>query len=299
MKKLLAILPLLVLTTPVYANTDTTTTQPVETSIVNPAGVTPTTKDTTIDIHKKSEGKIDLSNAYREQIRTIKAQTLYVPDETVTSDVVKQTGEDGLEAIYTSATDRRVETIKAPIPHIILVPKGDARINVTVTPYPTHYINDDTVTLGDQRVEEPGVLGISYVDYTGETVILQDAISEIVAVHTDDPRYVKPKPMPEPSVTVNPFEKPSKPMPEPSVTVNPFDKPSTQPSTEPAIQPAQSTEPSTVQPSVKTVKPTTLTKLPETGEIKSVKSVVLTVIGLVLLLVTGVIVLIIDHDMSL
>ena len=144
---------------------------------------------------------------------------------------------------------------------------------IRIIPFTTTYVADETVAEGQEKIIQAGVDGreaITTTSINGESItdveVLQEMVPQIVHVNPNDLR-----------VALDPSFNNAKPMPEPNVTVDPFETKST---TTPVV-------PEQLNKQVTNAETTTETKvatLPETGE---TSNPVVMLIGLTILLASG------------
>lgn len=164
---------------------------------------------------------------------------------------------------------------------------------IRIIPFTTTYVADETVAEGQEKIIQSGVDGreaITTTSINGESItdveVLQEMVPQIVHVNPNDvrvaldPSFNNAKPMPEPTVTIDPidsFDKNVQPMPEPNVTVDPFE-------TKPTTTTVVPEQPNKQVTNAETTTETKVATLPETGE---TSNPVVMLVGLTLLFASG------------
>ena len=146
---------------------------------------------------------------------------------------------------------------------------------IRIIPFTTTYIEDETVAEGQEKIIQAGVDGREAITTTfinGESItdveLLQEMVPQIVHVNPNDVR-----------VALDPSYNNAKPIPEPNVTIDPFETKSTTQTTT-----VESNQPKTQVTNAKTTTETKVATLPETGE---TSNPVIMLVGLTLLFVSG------------
>lgn len=166
---------------------------------------------------------------------------------------------------------------------------------IRIIPFTTTYVADETVAEGQEKIIQAGIDGREAITTTfinGESItdveLLQEMVPQIVHVNPNDvrvaldPSFNNAKPMPEPTVTIDPidtFDKNVQPIPEPNITVNPFETKSTTQTTT-----VESNLPKTQVTNPETITKTKIATLPETGE---TSNPIVMLVGLTLLFASG------------
>lgn len=145
---------------------------------------------------------------------------------------------------------------------------------IRIIPFTTTYVANETVAEGQEKVVQIGIDGRESVTTTfinGESItdveLLQEMVPQIVHVNPNDVR-----------VALDPSFKNAKPMPEPNITVNPFETKSTTTTTVVSEQPNKQVT------NAETTTETKVATLPETGE---TSNPVVMLVGLTLLFASG------------
>lgn len=148
---------------------------------------------------------------------------------------------------------------------------------IRIIPFATTYVADETVAEGQEKIVQAGVDGREAITTTfinGESItdveLLQEMVPQIVHVNPNDIR-----------VALDPSFNNAKPMPEPNVTVDPFETKSTTTTVVPEQPNKQVTNAETT---TETTTETNVATLPETGE---TSNPVVMLIGLTLLFTSG------------